>query len=98
MKCISRLALFVVLTSSSALELRAQGSDGCATPQPISGVGTFAFNNASATTGAEGQSEALCLFFGTSGISNDVWFAWTATTSGTAKIALCTGATMDSKL
>ncbi|MCY2961624.1 MAG: hypothetical protein NTY35_15790 [Planctomycetota bacterium] len=72
--------------------------DSCATPTPISGAGTFPFDNTAATTGTEGQSEAGCLYFGTSGITNDVWYRWTATTSGAAMLSLCGQSTMDSKV
>jgi hypothetical protein len=74
------------------------GSDSCATPDAISGSGPFAFDNTAATTGAEGQANANCLFFGTMGITNDVWFTWTAGATGIATLTLCGGATMDSKV
>jgi hypothetical protein len=74
------------------------GSDSCATPDAISGQGSFPFNNSAATTGAEGQANASCLFFGTMGISNDVWFDWTADATGTATFQLCGGTSMDSKV
>ena len=76
----------------------AQGSDNCATPTVISGQGNFAFNNTSATTGSQGQNQSACNFFGTTGISNDVWYTWTANADGSATMALCGGATMDSKI
>src|SRR3954462_12321737 len=44
------------------------GSDNCPTPDSISGSGPFSFNNSAATTGAQGQANASCLFFGTMGI------------------------------
>jgi hypothetical protein len=74
------------------------GSDSCATPDVISGPGPFSFNNSSATTGAEGQANANCLFFGTMGIGNDVWFTWTAGSTGSATLSLCGGTLMDSKV
>lgn len=74
------------------------GSDSCATPDAISGSGPFPFNNSAATTGAEGQANAACNFFGTMGISNDVWFTWTAGATGNATVALCGGTSMDSKM
>jgi hypothetical protein len=74
------------------------GSDSCATPDVISGTGTFSFDNSAATTGAEGQANAACNFFGTMGIDNDVWFTWTAPSSGNAQLQLCGGSTMDSKV
>jgi hypothetical protein len=78
--------------------LALNGSDDCSTPDAISGNGTFAFDNSAATTGSEGQSELICTFFSHTGIDNDIWFAWTAPSSGTATFALCGGTTMDSKI
>jgi hypothetical protein len=74
------------------------GSDNCATPTPIVGVGTFAFDNSAATTGTQGQTEALCLAYGVTGIDNDIWFSWNAPSSGTATMSLCSGTGMDSKI
>jgi hypothetical protein len=73
-------------------------NDSCSSPTPISGNGTFAFDNTGATTGTQGQTEALCLAFGTTAITNDVWFVWTAPGSGTATFSLCGGSGMDSKI
>jgi hypothetical protein len=87
-----------LVPATLALPAAAQGSDNCATPTVISGEGNFAFNNGSATTGAQGQSNAACNFFGTTGISNDVWFTWTAPSDGTAALSLCGGASFDSKI
>jgi len=78
--------------------LTLNGSDSCATPDPISGTGVFAFDNSTATTGTEGQSENICYQFSWSAIDNDVWFVWTAPSTGTATWSLCNGTTMDSKI
>lgn len=74
----------------------AQGSDTCATAQVVVGLGTFAFDNTTATT--DGLPDAACNFFATSQINNDVWFKWTAPTSGAFTITTCSQTTMDSKL
>jgi hypothetical protein len=74
------------------------GSDSCSSADPISGTGTFAFDDSAATTGSEGQTEAACLAFGQTGIDHDVWFSWTATATGTATLSLCGGTGMDSKV
>src|SRR4051812_42679834 len=50
------------------------GADSCTTPDVVVGAGPFAFDNTVATTGTQGQTESLCFQFGTTGISNDVWF------------------------
>src|ERR1700733_10635409 len=36
------------------------GADSCVTPDVITGLGSFAYDNTVATTGVEGQNEALC--------------------------------------
>lgn len=74
------------------------GSDSCASPEAIGGTGTFAYDTTLATTGTQGQSEALCSGFGGSGIANDVWFAWTASFTGTARVSTCGLTTDDTKL
>lgn len=71
--------------------------DECSTPMPIMGEGSFAYDNSGATTGAEGQMESDCLFFGSTNIDNDIWFAWTADETGTATIDTC-GSTIDTKI
>jgi len=78
--------------------LALNGSDSCATPDPISGVGSFTFDNSLATTGTQGQNEALCLSFNHTAIAHDVWFVWTAPSSGTASMSLCGGTGIDSKI
>ncbi len=65
------------------------GSDDCVAPVPIAGQGLFTFDVTSATTGTEGQSESLCMAFGTSGIDNDVWFCWSADADGCATLSAC---------
>lgn len=77
--------------------------DDCATPQAI-GSGRVAFDNTGATTGSQGQAEALCSFFSTTAIGRDLWYTWTAPSTGNfavvtlgltgvdTKIAVYTGA------
>jgi len=85
----------IQLASSSAL---VGGSDNCATPDVLVGVGTFLFDNTIATTGAEGQAEALCTFFGFTTIDQDVWFSWTATSSGILNVTTCGFTAVDTKI
>ena len=92
MKALLALALF------AAPSLAMQGSDSCSTPTAIAGQGTFAYDNTLATTGAEGQNEAVCYKFGSSAVDNDVWFAWTADFTGNAEISTCGGTSDDSKI
>jgi hypothetical protein len=74
------------------------GADDCSAPDAIAGLGVFPFNNSVATTGAQGQGEGICLFFGTMGIDNDIWYDWTSPSDGTVTVTLCGQTTMDSKL
>lgn len=72
-------------------------NDGCLTPAVVAGQGSFPFNNAAATAGAEGQNETVCYSFGTSGIDSDIWFTWTADATGIASMSTC-NSTFDSKI
>ncbi len=72
------------------------GADDCANAEPISGEGTFNFDNSSATT--DGLPHAGCLAFGTDQIENDVWFCWTATFDGDATVQTCGGTGVDTKI
>lgn len=86
------------LGGTGTLTIAITSPDDCATPTPITGVGTFAFDTSAATTGGEGQSESACLFFGTTAIANDVWFDWTCPANGNATVSLCGGALSDTKI
>jgi hypothetical protein len=74
------------------------GADSCVTPDLLTGVGQFAFDNSVATTGAQGQTEGLCLAFGSTTVDSDVWFRWTAPYTGTLKVDACTGTGVDTKI
>ena len=74
------------------------GSNDCASPDAIAGQGLFPFDNSTATTGSEGQSESSCYIFGNSAVANDVWFVWTADADGIAQVATCNQTTVDTKL
>ncbi len=74
-------------------------NDSCQTPVSLgSSTGTFNYNNANATTGTEGQGNALCLFFNTSAITKDLWYSWTAPANGTLTVSTCGISTQDTKL
>lgn len=73
------------------------GNDDCIAPTPLMGQGSFAYDNSAATTGAEGQADPACDFFGNTGIDNDIWFAWTADADGMATIDTC-GSLDDTKI
>lgn len=74
----------------------AQANDSCSNPTPITGLGTFAFDNSSATT--DGSPSSLCDFFGTQQIEHDVWFLWTATATESITITTCGLTGIDSKI
>ena len=75
------------------------GTDDCVTPDVIVGTGSFAFDNTLATTGTIGQFEGLCNQLGAgTAILNDVWFTWTAPTSGVAILETCNVTGVDTKI
>jgi hypothetical protein len=74
------------------------GSDTCTTPDTITGVGSFPYDNTSATTGLQGQTETACLTWSTTSITNDVWFTWVAPFTGGLTVETCGGTTADTRL
>jgi hypothetical protein len=74
------------------------GADACTTPDLVVGTGVFAFDNSTATTGTEGQTEGVCNFYTLTGIDNDVWFTWVAPSSGVAIIETCNLSGLDTKM
>jgi hypothetical protein len=74
------------------------GSDDCASAQAIGGTGLFPFSLVGATTGPQGQNENICLAFGTTGITNDVWYVWTSPASGLTTVATCAQTSVDTKI
>lgn len=69
--------------------------DSCASPLPLAGDGPFSFDTTLASSGAEGQSEALC---GGAGIARDLWYAWTASTSGPRAVSTLGASVLDTKI
>jgi len=65
----------------------AQGSNACGTAQAINGVGLFPFNNSAATA-----DNASC------SMGRDVWFRWTAPTTGNHTVSTCGHTGIDSYL
>jgi hypothetical protein len=90
------VAAFLVTTLVSALPAFAQGSDSCATAQAIAGTGSFPFDNTAATT--DGSPDAACDFFGQPNMDHDVWFTWTAPSSGPYLVSTCGQTSIDSKM
>ncbi|MFT4541797.1 MAG: hypothetical protein ACI835_004259 [Planctomycetota bacterium] len=75
------------------------GADDCAAADVIAGEGIFGFDTSIATTGVEGQNETLCYDFGMTSVRRDVWYEWTADSSGDATVTMCiTGVTADTKI
>jgi hypothetical protein len=58
-------------------------NDDCSTPMILPGPGGTSYDNSTATTGSQGQGTAC------GPIQRDLWFTWTATTSGTATVETC---------
>ena len=74
------------------------GSDDCNTPDAISGVGAFVFDQSAATTGADGQNEYSCYAFGSSTVDSDVWFEWTAPSNDLFTVQTCNLTSTDTKI
>ncbi|MCB9916051.1 MAG: hypothetical protein H6828_13055 [Planctomycetes bacterium] len=95
---LSTTCAVLLATSAMTVATAQTGADACTTPDAIAGQGTFGFDQTLATTGIEGQTEAICLAFGSSAIDSDVWFAWTADATGTATVETCTLTAVDTKI
>jgi len=98
MKRFSSLFASVAATAVFTASAFGQGTDACTTPTAIAGVGSFPFNNATATTGTQGQANSICNFFGNIAITRDVWFVWTAPSTNTFDLTTCSLTTVDTKI
>ncbi|MCP3914509.1 MAG: PKD domain-containing protein, partial [bacterium] len=78
-------------TGQICIEKFEEGSNDPCSAVPIVGTGCFPFDNTYATTSV-GQPVSCSL------ITNDVWFEWTATTTGTHWIETCGQASIDTVL
>jgi hypothetical protein len=92
-----RLAI-VLSTCLCARALAFQVNDNCFNAQSVFGAGPFSFDTTFATNTSEGQSNSLCNIAGTSNIERDVWFIWTASSTGSATLATCGMTSIDSKV
>jgi hypothetical protein len=75
------------------------GADNCAGAHravPAGPQAAVAFTTG--TTGTQGQNEANCYAFGSTNVTNDVWFDWMATATGNASMITCGGTGVDSKI
>ncbi len=68
-------------------------SDQCDDALPITGTGTFQFNNTTAST--DGPAHSACPG---QQIENDVWYCWTAPCTDTVYVRTCGQTTVDTKL
>jgi hypothetical protein len=91
-----RTALLPCLALVLSAPSFAQGSDLGTTPQPISGSGAFPFDNTAAAT--DGVPDTLCGTGTLGNITKDVWFAWTASATGSVNLSTCGQTTIDSKV
>ena len=65
-------------------------NDECSTAQPIAGTGVFAFDTSAASTSS--QQGLTC---GSGVCQSDVWYDWTASSTGMCTWSLCNGASFD---
>lgn len=95
-----RIASVAVQAAPTTLTQSVSGTGGneCAAPTLISGFGNFPYDNRFATTSAEGQLNCECFGFGSSAIEDDIWFRWTAPTSGVVTASLCANQSHDSRM
>ncbi|MDO8631978.1 MAG: hypothetical protein Q7R41_15945 [Phycisphaerales bacterium] len=70
-------------------------NDRCADATPISGEGTFAFENTYATPE---EPFDMCHFTGTDPPTHDVWYCWTSPCDGPVTVETCGGTTVDTQL
>ncbi len=90
MRSISAIPTCLAILSLLSAAARAQGGDDCASATSIAGTGTFAVSTVGATAGG---NPTPC-----DALGRDVWFAWTATLSGTVIVSLCGGTPGDAAL
>ena len=73
-------------------------NDDCTGSIALGPVGPYPFALLGASTGATGQNEPLCNFYGMTAVENDIWYTWTAPSTGRASLSLCAGSSFDSKV
>ncbi|MFO0875229.1 MAG: hypothetical protein U0575_14830 [Phycisphaerales bacterium] len=81
----SILATVAAVGFAAAPAAAAPPNDDCSTPTIIAGDGTFNFDLTGATTDPTQGGQAC----GAAGILNDVWFCWTAPSTGLVTISTC---------
>jgi len=96
----NRLCLFGSLTAALCAASSALAQDECVSaPTLVSGVAS-AFNTATATPSPEAVSGALCAgtYLNWVATQQDVWFKWTASSTGTIDITTCDAASYDTSI
>ncbi|MFO1010659.1 MAG: hypothetical protein U1F29_11410 [Planctomycetota bacterium] len=73
--------------------------DDCAAALALTaGPGTFPFDTTSATTSAQGQTEAACASTGSTAVQRDLWFTWTALTTEHIAVSTCSLTAVNTKI
>ena len=72
--------------------------DNCDNPIAIAGTTSLVADTSTATPGAYGQEEDLCSHFGFNEFNADLWYEWTAQSSGLTHVLTCNTASSDSKI
>ena len=94
MKSLSSLAFTILVSACSAAAAFAQGDDSCATAQILPAPGVYPFDTTLATT--DGAAHTGCTnAFGSVTANNDVWWVYTATSSGLHRFSCCGQASID---
>ncbi len=91
-----RALLALSIPALSIAPARAQGADACVAASSIAGDGLFAFDNSSATR--DGAGDPLCTTGAGDQMDADVWFRWSAASSGNVVVETCALTTVDTML
>ena len=91
----SFVTAFAALSVAAAASAQPANND-CASATAISGLGQFDFDNNGAAT--DGVDDALCCSFTSCAIFNDVWYCWTATSSGPVAVQTCAFTALDTRI
>ncbi len=70
-------------------------NNACANAANLSAYGTFPFDTTGATT--DGPAETLCNISGSNQVYNDIWYTYTACSTGDHTVSTC-GATFDTRI
>jgi hypothetical protein len=91
MKIPSSIAILPVLALCAAPALAQNGSDDCANATPITGLGTWPFDN----TGFTIDGPADC---NNQPVRRDLWYLWTATQTSSHEISTCAGTSLSTRI